>query len=107
MVLFDMVGDCDLRIPREATSDRRLYGLFERAAGPGSPFGGRTVGILDDHTPFERRGIPAVDLIDFRYGPGPPPGAYWHTTEDNLTHVCASSLEAVGEPALAAVPRIR
>jgi glutaminyl-peptide cyclotransferase len=107
MVLFDMVGDCELRIPREATSDRRLYGLFARAAGAGSPFRGRTGGILDDHTPFERAGVPAVDLIDFDYGPGPSPGAYWHTTKDNLRHVCASSLEAVGAPALTAIPKIR
>ena len=107
MVLFDMVGDCDLRIPREASSDRGLYGLFAHAAGRDSPFGGRTGAILDDQTPFERARIPALDLIDLDYGPGPPPGAWWHTTKDDLAHVCPSSLAAVGVPALAAIPRIR
>jgi Iap family predicted aminopeptidase len=106
MVLFDMVGDCRLRIPREATSDARLYAKFTRASGSDSVFGGRTGGILDDHTPFERAGVPAVDLIDLDYGPGPSPGAYWHTTADNLGHVCASSLGAVGRAAAAAIPRI-
>jgi hypothetical protein len=107
MVLFDMVGDCKLRIPREASSDPRLYRSFARAAGAGSPFTGRTGAILDDQTPFERAGVPALDLIDLDYGPGPTPGAWWHTTSDDLDHVCASSLGAVGAAALAAIPRIR
>ena len=51
--------------------------------------------------------MPALDLIDFDYGPGPTPGAWWHTTQDDLGHVCARSLGAVGEPALAALPAIR
>jgi Zn-dependent M28 family amino/carboxypeptidase len=111
MVLFDMVGDCDLRIPREANSDPDLYAAFTAAArkqsGSGAPFGGEAAGVLDDHTPFARAGVPAVDLIDFDYGPGPAPGAWWHTREDDLAHVCANSLGAVGGPALAALPTIR
>ena len=27
-------------------------------------------GIEDDHYPFRRAGVPAIDLIDFRYGGG-------------------------------------
>ena len=112
MVLFDMVGDCDLRIPREANSDSGLYDLFVRAAarsGSGSswPFVGEAGGVLDDHTPFADAGIPAADLIDFDYGPGPSPGSWWHTRRDNLRHVCAGSLGAVGRPAVAALPAIR
>jgi glutaminyl-peptide cyclotransferase len=113
MVLFDMVGDCDLRVPREANSDSALYGLFARAAaersqsGSPAPFTGDATGVLDDHTAFIEAGIPAVDLIDFDYGPGPSPGAWWHTRRDDLSHVCARSLGAVGRPALAALPAIR
>jgi Zn-dependent M28 family amino/carboxypeptidase len=103
MVLFDMVGDCDLRIPREASSDPALYRLFRRSAGPDSPFRGRSGAILDDQTPFERAGVPSVDLIDFDYGPGPSPGAYWHSRRDDLSHVCARSLGQVGRPALTAL----
>jgi glutaminyl-peptide cyclotransferase len=98
MVLLDMVGDCDLAIPREASSDPELYA---RIAAAGPPFGGATAPVLDDHVPFLDAGIPAVDLIDFDYGPGRSPGAYWHTTQDNLDHVCADSLGAVGEAVLA------
>ncbi len=111
MVLFDMVGDCDLHVPREANSDPGLYAAFADAArdetGSQAPFVGEAGGIVDDHTPFIEAGIPAVDLIDFDYGPGPPPGDWWHTRADDLAHVCASSLGAVGGPALAALPGIR
>ena len=111
MVLFDMVGDCDLAIPLEAGSDPRLYALFaegaEQADGGPEPFTGSAAPVLDDHVPFLDAGIPAVDLIDFAYGPGPSPGAYWHTPEDTLGKVCAASLDAVGEAALEAIPRIR
>ena len=110
MVLFDMVGDCDLSVPREANSDPTLYARFARAAsaaGTSAPFQGESAGVIDDHAPFIRAGIPAVDLIDFDYGPGPPPGAWWHTRQDDLRHVCARSLGAVGRPALAALPGIR
>ena len=110
MVLFDLVGDCDLQIPREANSDPGLYSEFEaateEAGGSGAPFGGESSGVLDDHIPFREAGVPAVDLIDFAYGPGPSPGAYWHTPEDTLDKVCPESLDAVGEAALIALPRL-
>ena len=111
MVLFDLVGDCDLEIPREAFSDRALYKLFAEASesidGDPSPFEGTTTPVLDDHVPFLRAGVPAVDLIDFEYGPGPSPGAWWHTEHDTLDKVCPESLDAVGEAAVRAIPRIR
>ena len=45
-------------------------------------------------------------MIDFTFGPGPPPGAYWHTPADTLDKVCPESLDAVGEAALIALERI-
>ena len=110
MVLFDMVGDCDLAVPLEANSDPGLYQLFAGAASSispnnsSAPFTGTAPGVLDDHTPFIQAGVPAVDLIDFDYGPG---NAWWHTRQDNLRHVCAQSLGDVGGPALAALPALR
>ncbi len=104
MVLFDLVGDCELRIPLEAYSDPALYALFADAArrrtDSPAPFEGTRIGIEDDHVPFLEAGVPALDLIDLEYGP-------WHTPEDTLDKVCPESLEAVGEAALAAIPRIR
>jgi glutaminyl-peptide cyclotransferase len=102
MVLFDLVG-------YEPNSSRNLYDQFAEGAGKvdgnADPFEGKADPILDDHIPFREAGIPAVDLIDFEFGPGPSPGAYWHTPEDTLDKVCAESLDAVGEAALRALPR--
>lgn len=113
MVLFDFVGDCDLAIPRESNSDEALYELFHDAAleldpeAGGAPFVGETDPILDDHIPFAEAGVPAVDLIDFTFGPGPSPGEWFHTTEDDLDKVCPESLAAVGRPALIALQELR
>ena len=105
MILLDLVGDCDLQIPREAGSDPELYESIAMQAVPGrDPFGGTTAAVLDDHIPFIEEGIPAVDLIDFTFGPGPSPGSWWHTTEDTLDKVCSESLDAVGEAVLGALP---
>jgi glutaminyl-peptide cyclotransferase len=101
VIIFDLVGDCDLQIPREAMSDPELYG---RIAAAGEPFGGVTGPILDDHIPFLNAGVPAVDLIDFEFGPG---NSWWHTTEDTLDKVCPASLAAVGQPVLDILPTTR
>lgn len=104
MVLLDMVGDCDLSIPREANSDEDLFARF--AAADPELFDGTAGGVADDHTPFLEAGIPAVDLIDFEFGPGGSPGDHWHTTEDDLGNVCPQSLDRVGGAALETLPRI-
>jgi glutaminyl-peptide cyclotransferase len=111
MILFDLVGDCSLQIPREANSDRALYDELAAAArevdGDAAPFGGEAGPILDDHIPFREVGIPAVDVIDFTFGPGRSPGGWWHTPEDTLDKVCPESLDAVGEAALRVLPAPR
>jgi Zn-dependent M28 family amino/carboxypeptidase len=48
----------------------------------------------DDHIPFVRRGVPAVDLIDFDK-------SYWHTAEDTMDKLSAHSFEVVGNVLLA------
>jgi glutaminyl-peptide cyclotransferase len=59
--------------------------------GTGAAFPAGTSGqVLDDHTPFQARGIPAIDLIDFTF-------PVWHTPKDDLSAVSARSLDAVGE----------
>ena len=104
MILFDLVGDCDLQIPRESNSDEALYDRFAEAAveadGSPAPFQGEATAVGDDHVPFIEAGVPAVDVIDFTFGDDTSPGPYWHTTEDTLDKVCPESLEAVGEPAV-------
>lgn len=103
-VIFDMVGDCDLRIPYEPNSDTALYEAF--AGADPDVFSGRSFPIDDDHVPFAEAGVPALDLIDFEYGPGASPGEWWHTTEDTLDKVCPESLGAVGAAAEEALPEL-
>lgn len=94
VVIVDMVGDTDLNIYYEINSDAPLRAeIWETAAGLG--YGDVFIqrekhSILDDHHPFLRAGIPAVDIIDFDY-------PYWHTTQDTPDKVSAASLQAVGE----------
>lgn len=111
MILFDLVGDCDLQIPREGFSDPDLYRAFaaasERLDGSPEPFRGETGAISDDHVPFVEAGIPAVDLIDFTFGGDRSPGSFWHTTDDTLDKVCPDSLDAVGEAAVEVIGEIR
>jgi hypothetical protein len=97
VVLLDFVADRDLAIPREASSDPALWRRLRAAArrvGAQRAFPRATAGaVLDDHTPFLRRGVPAIDLIDFDY-------PCWHEPCDDLTQVSQRSLDLVGEAVL-------
>jgi len=97
MILLDMVGDRDLNLTLPVDTEpglaRRLLRLAERR-GWDSHVGFHTGGMLDDHTPFQELGIPAVDLIDFDYGPG---HSWWHTAEDTADKLSAASLASAGQ----------
>jgi glutaminyl-peptide cyclotransferase len=94
MILLDMVGDRRLSIPRERGSNRKLWFRLRRAAArvdARSVFPPKTRGaILDDHVPFNKAGVPAIDVIDFDF-------ACWHKRCDRLRAVSAKSLDRVGE----------
>jgi glutaminyl-peptide cyclotransferase len=104
VVVVDMVGDRDLSIPREGSSDERLWARLRRAAreaGTLSAFPDETgATLLDDHTPFLRAGIPAIDVIDFEF-------ACWHETCDDMSAVSQTSLETVGETLVRMLERWR
>jgi glutaminyl-peptide cyclotransferase len=103
MVLLDYVGNKHLRLPREGSSHLELWSRLRSAArivGAGHvfpPYSART--IVDDHTPFLRAGVPAVDLIDWSY-----PG---HDLSDGLDKLSRDSLDAVGESVVELVRRLR
>jgi Zn-dependent M28 family amino/carboxypeptidase len=64
-----------------------------------------TVG--DDHVPFRRAGIPAMDVIDFQYGGSDMDhAANWHTAADTIDKVCAESLQVVGDVIYHALPKL-
>jgi glutaminyl-peptide cyclotransferase len=94
MVLLDFVGDRRLSIPREANSRPGLWRRLRAAAqrvGASRVFPAETSGpVLDDHIPFLRVGVPAIDLIDFGFG-------CFHRRCDDLSAVSERSVDAVGE----------
>ncbi len=101
MVLLDMIGDKDLKITISPNDDSKLIARVQKIAKEQKVekhFGFFLKGsILDDHVPFKKLGIPAIDLIDFEFGPN---NSYWHTSEDSLDKVCPGSLEIVGNLAI-------
>ena len=95
MILLDFVAEKGgMRIPREAGSHLGLWKRLRsaaRAVGAQSAFPDESVNkILDDHTPFTRRGVPAIDLIDFTFD-------CWHKTCDDMSAVSERSLDLSGE----------
>jgi Zn-dependent M28 family amino/carboxypeptidase len=78
-----------------------------RAAGFRDYFNFSANGILDDHVPFLRAGIPAVDLIDFEFGSAPGLNDYWHTEKDTLDKISPQSLEIVGRTTLRLLSLLR
>lgn len=101
VVILDMIGDPDLhvRIPSDTPRDL-AEGLFAAAqeAGTSVYFGWASTPITDDHAPFQREGVPAIDLIDLDFAP-------WHTSGDTMSQVSPLSLETVGRTALLLVER--
>jgi Peptidase family M28 len=98
VVLLDFIADKHLRIPREAGSDPHLWSRLRRAAkkagaGANFPAGDVQGEVTDDHTPFARAGVAAIDLIDFDF-------PCWHKACDDLSAVSASSLDRSGEAVL-------
>jgi hypothetical protein len=93
MVLLDYVGNKGLQLPRESNSDTRLWSRLRTAARTAGALGyfPRAGGVpyIDDHTPFIRAGVPAIDLIDPYYD--------GHSTSDGLDQLSRASLDAVGE----------
>ena len=104
MILLDLVGGKDLRILQEGYSTPWLNKIIWNQAsrlGHERIFrsSGRGSHIEDDHLPFLRAGIPAVDLIDLSY-------AHWHKPTDTLDKLSGPNLEVVGAVVLASLPEI-
>ena len=96
VIVVDMIGDADLNICYEGNSNQVLLDSIWNTAivlGYSQYFSPQVCHIRDDHTAFLEAGIPAADIIDFNY-------PYWHTIEDTVDKVSATSLSIVGETIL-------
>jgi len=97
---FDMIGDRDLKIRPEKITlalAGEMAEAFWRFAELRAPFhfssDPLSIGIMDDHEPFLKQGIPYINLIDFDY-------PWWHTQEDTPDKCSPISLQIVGNVAV-------
>jgi len=106
LINVDMIGDKDLGILKEMNSSPGLQRLVWQTAaqlGLGRFFLNLGGAVEDDHMPFVRRGVQAVNLIDFEYGPD---NSFWHTERDTLDKLSAESFQVVGTVVLEVVKKL-
>ncbi|HEX9892652.1 MAG TPA: M28 family peptidase [Gemmatimonadales bacterium] len=110
-VLFDMVGDAMLQIPKESYSVTGAPDVVDLVWSTAARLGYQTtfidqqgIATTDDHIPLQEAGIKAIDLIDFDYGPN---NSYWHTPQDTFDKLSARSLKIVGDVAMAVIREAR
>lgn len=106
LINVDMIGDRNLDILADLNSAAPLRELVWKTAasmGYGSHFLEDSSAIEDDHIPFLRKGVNALDLIDLDYGPG---NSYWHTNRDTLDKLGAESFLVVGRVLLATLKEL-
>jgi peptidase M28-like protein len=104
-VLWDMIGDKDLRIPYEMNSFQQVPEVVSRVwqtaadLGYGDVFVQESGGLItDDHIPLLNAGLRVIDVIDLTYPPH-------HTLQDTMDKISAKSLATVGDVAAALVTR--
>jgi glutaminyl-peptide cyclotransferase len=102
LINVDMIGDKNLDIPQETNGDAALRKLVWSTAaelGYKAYFIDQQIGEDDDHMPFVRLGVPAIDVIDIDYAP-------WHKDSDTMDKLSAQSLEIVGTVVYESVHRL-
>jgi hypothetical protein len=102
LILVDMIGDRNLNIRKEPQSTAWLTSILWTTAhslGYSREFLNDELAIADDHIPYLKAGVPAVDLIDFDY-------PYWHTAGDTLDKTSGRSLKIVGDVVYLSLPEI-
>lgn len=104
MILLDLMGYKNLELGRDTLSTKWLQDIIwqtGRELGHEKIFVDRPEGIGgDDHEPFLRAGVDAVDLIQLTGYP------YWHQADDTLDKISARSMKIVGDTVLASLPKI-
>jgi len=113
LIVVDMVGDSDLTLSHTTPGNNTLWQAVDLMSaslgmvadqrdcngdnGSGEMDVNTSVGVWDDHGPPLLAGIPAIDIIDLKYGVGAGVwSGYWHTQNDSIDKVSAQSLESVG-----------
>lgn len=97
VIVLDFIALHGVQLRRDPSSDPALWSRLRAAASRARTLdlfpNARQGGVLDDHSPFVRASIPAVDLIDFDY-------PCWQKVCDDLSQVSKTNLTRVGETVL-------
>lgn len=98
-VVWDMIGDSDLRLKKEGYSLQGAPEVVDRVwriaaeLGHGGVFVNEEMGgITDDHIPLLRAGMRVINVIDIDY-------PHHHRRSDTIDKISARSLSIVGEVA--------
>jgi glutaminyl-peptide cyclotransferase len=95
LINVDMIGGKDLRVMNEQNSSpslrKTIWGTAQRL-GYGKYFDTTEESTDDDHMPFVKMGVNAVDLIDFDTSKK----TYWHTADDTMDKLSTHSFEVLG-----------
>lgn len=96
-ICLDMLGDRDLHVVVPSNTTQILKKLAVQAAEKAGLKGllkvDESLVVTDDHTAFQTAGCPAINFIDFEYGPG---NSWWHTPNDTMKNVSKASLHKSG-----------
>lgn len=106
-ILLDMIGDADLTVSKAYPGNDTLWErveesieyLGETCENYNSDYydNSTMVSVGDDHVWAIAKGIPAIDIIDIKYGPNATAfGGHWHTHNDTADKVSAESLSKIG-----------
>lgn len=97
LILMDMIGSPGLLISRDRNSTKDLVALAAQGAEAldlQDHLAKVTTSIEDDHVPYLKIGVPALDFIDFNHL------QYWHRAGDDAPQVAMESLKIAGRIAL-------
>ncbi|MGQ0643448.1 MAG: M28 family peptidase [Gemmatimonadaceae bacterium] len=99
-VLWDMIGDRDLKIEQESHSLERAPEVVQRVWKTAADLGYSNFflsqegqAVTDDHLPLLDKGLRVIDVIDYEFDAH-------HTPRDTIDKVSARSLKIVGDVAL-------
>lgn len=91
LILLDMIGSTNLKLSPESNSTSALMNLareIDQQIFSGQLYGNTSAkAIEDDHIPFLKKGIPAVDLIGFESL------EHWHKPSDTIDKVSIKSMQ--------------
>lgn len=110
-ILFDMVGSEKAKFRWEGYSKsyapQVVAMVWDQASrlGYGNYFIQGDGGYLtDDHVPvIKNLKIPCIDIVNYDPNSEKGFGAYWHTVADDMKHISAKTLQAVGHTTLTAI----